>query len=83
MNNVISALTARTQFGQILKRASGRDARKDFIQNVAPSPAAYEAIRREAKRQGTSLMSMREIDREIAAARRERRTKRSPKQIGA
>ena len=52
MNNVISALTARTQLGQILKRAAEKDERflvdrrgqpsvvimsiKDYIKNIAP-----------------------------------------------
>jgi hypothetical protein len=50
---------------------------KEYIKNVARSPAAYEAIRADAKSKGTSSLSLREIDREIAAVRREqsRRTK--------
>ena len=88
MNNVISAVTARTQLGQILKRAGEGDERflvdrrgepaviimsiKDYIKNVAPAPDAYKATRQEAKRKGTNSLSMREIDREIAAARKER-----------
>jgi len=99
MNNVISALTASTQLGQILKRASEQDERfvvdrrgqpsviimgiKDYIKNIAPTPAAYQSLRDEAKRNGTSSLSVREIDREIAAARREKRTKRTTKHIGA
>ena len=45
---------------------------KDYIKNIAPPPAAYSAARREAKRKGTGGLSMREIDREIAAVRRAR-----------
>ncbi len=87
MQNVFSALTARTQFGQILKRASEKDERivvdrrgkpsviimsvRDYIRNVAPGPAAYRAIRQEANRNGSSSLSMREIDREIASHRRQ------------
>jgi hypothetical protein len=50
---------------------------KEYIKNVARSPAAYEVIRADAKSKGTSSLSLREIDREIAAVRREqsRRTK--------
>jgi prevent-host-death family protein len=93
VNNVISALTARTQFGQILKRASERDERflvdrrgqpsviimsiKDYIKNIAPTPPAYRAIREDARRKGTNELSMREIDREIAAVRRQRPAKNS------
>ena len=88
MNNVISAVTARTQLGQILKRAGEGDERflvdrrgepaviimsiKDYIKNVAPSPEAYTATRQEAKRKGASSLSMREIDREIAKVRQAR-----------
>src|SRR6185436_17091301 len=93
MSNVISAVTARTQLGQILKRAGERDERflvdrrgepaviimsiKDYIKNIAPTPSAYKATREEAKRKGTSSLSMREVDREIAAARRERPERKS------
>jgi prevent-host-death family protein len=93
MQNVVSALTARTQLGQILKRASEQDERfvvdrrgkpsviimgvRDYLRNIAPTPAAYRAIRQEAKRSGTSALSMREIDREIAATRRQPRKNRS------
>lgn len=88
MNNVISALTARTQLGQILKRATDSDERflvdrrgqpsviimsiKDYIKNIAPTPPAYRAIREDARRKGANELSMREIDREIAAVRRQR-----------
>jgi PHD/YefM family antitoxin component YafN of YafNO toxin-antitoxin module len=84
MQNVVSALTSGTQLGQILKRASEKDERfvvdrrgkpsviimslRDYIGNVAPTLAAYRAIRQEAKKNGSSL-SMREIDREITAHR--------------
>ena len=43
---------------------------KDYIKSIAPAPAAYRATRRDAKRKGTSSLTMREIDREIAAVRR-------------
>ena len=91
MQNVVSALTARTQLGQILRRATEKDERflvgrrgepsviimsiKDYIRNIAPTPPAYQAIREDARRKGASSLSMREIDREIAAHRRERAKK--------
>jgi prevent-host-death family protein len=93
MNNVISALTARTQLGQILKRAAEKDERflvdrrgrpsviimsiRDYIKNIAPTPSAYRAIRQEARRKGAASLSMREIDREIAAVRKQQAKKRS------
>jgi prevent-host-death family protein len=87
MQNVVSALTARTQLGQILKRATESDERfvvdrrgkpsviimsvRDFIRNIAPTPAAYQAIRQDAKRNGRSSLTTREINAEIAACRRQ------------
>jgi prevent-host-death family protein len=99
ITNVVSAFTARTQLGQILKRASERDERfmvdrrgqpsviimsiRDYIKNVAPTPAAYRAIRDDAKRKGTNTMSDREIEREIAAVRRRHASNTKTKQPGA
>ncbi len=93
MNNVISAVTARTQLGQILKRAGEGDERflvdrrgepaviimsiRDYIKNVAPAPEAYKATRQDAKRKGTSSLSMREIDREIEKVRARAKIKRT------
>ena len=87
MNNVISALTARTQLGQILKRAGEGDERfmvdrrgqpsviimsiRDYIKNIAPPSCATKAIREDTKRKGTSTLSMREIDCVIASVRRQ------------
>ncbi len=92
VQNVVSALTARTQLGQILERASEKDERfmvdrrgkpsviimgvRDYIRNIAPTPAAYRAIREEARRNGNSSWSVRDIDREIAASRGQRRKSR-------
>ena len=89
MPKVVSALTARTQLGQIIRRASKDQDRfvvdkrgepvvvimgiKDFLKNVAPEPEVLAAIRAEAKRKGTNKLSMREIDREISAYRREKK----------
>ena len=89
MTNVISALTARTQFGQILRRVTQKNERflvdrrgepqaiimsvADYIDTFAPTPAWLKAIGAEAKRKGLNKITMRQIDAEIAAARRERR----------
>jgi prevent-host-death family protein len=88
---VITALTARTQFGQILRRAGRQQERfivdrrgnpevvimglKDFLKTIAPEPEVLKAIRAEAKRNKTSKLSSRQIDQEISAYRRERRLK--------
>src|SRR5580700_2402735 len=95
--NVVSALTARTQLAQILKRTSEKDERfvvdrrgkpsviimsvRDYIKNMASTPAAYRSIRQEAARNGMSSLSMREIDREIAAHRRQ--SKKTPNRPSA
>jgi prevent-host-death family protein len=87
MSNIISAVTARTQLGQILKRAEEGDERflvdrrgeptviiksiKDYIRSIAPTPSAYKATRLDTKRKGVSSLSMREIDGEIAAVRKQ------------
>jgi prevent-host-death family protein len=89
MPTVVSALDARTQLGQIMRRAkTGRerfvvDKRgepqvviigiDDFLKNVAPESDILAAIRADAKRKGRDKISMRAIDREIKAYRREKR----------
>ena len=91
MSNTISALTARTQFGQIIRRATRNNERfvvdrrgepsivimsvKDYINTIAPTPDWLLEIGAEAKRKGLDKLSMRQIEAEIAAARRERRRK--------
>ena len=91
MKNVVSALTARTQFGQIMRRASQDNERflvdrrgqpsviimsvKDYIDTIAPTPNWMKEIGGEAKAKGLNKLTMRQIDAEIQAARRERRAK--------
>jgi prevent-host-death family protein len=84
---IVSALTARTQFGQIMRRA-GRDNQrfvvdrrgepqvvimgvKDFIKTIAPEKKVLAAIRAASRKNGTNKLSLREINREIRAYRRE------------
>lgn len=89
MPKVISALAARTQFGQIMRRAGQQQERfvvdkrgepqvvimgvRDFLKTIAPEPEVLAAIRAEAKRNKKSTLTMRQIDQEIAAFRRERK----------
>ena len=82
---VVSALTARTQLGQILRRVKSSKERflivkngepqavvmgiDDYIDTVAPAPDWLKDIWAEAKKNGTDKLTMREIDREIAEVR--------------
>jgi prevent-host-death family protein len=85
---VISALAARTQLGQIMRRARLEEARfvvdrrgepqvvimgiKDFLKTIAPEKKVLAAIRADARKKGKDKLSLREINREIRAYRRER-----------
>lgn len=89
MPSIVSAFEARTQFGQIMRRAAGErqerfivDRRgqpkvvimgfEDFMKTIAPEPEVLAAIRTYARRNQTHKLSMRAIDQEIAAVRKER-----------
>lgn len=52
---------------------------KDHIDTIAPTPKWLEQIGAEAKRKGLNRLSMRQIDAEIADARRERRARAANK----
>lgn len=94
MPRSITALTARTQFGQILRRASRGQERfvvdrrgqpevvimgvKDFLATVAPEPEVLRAVRAAARRNKTSRLTSRQIDREISVYRRERKLRNAP-----
>lgn len=47
----------------------------DYINMIAPTPDWLKEIGAEAKRKGLNKLTMRQIDAEIAAARKERRQK--------
>ena len=86
MTSVVSALTARTQFGQIIKRATRKNERfvvgrrgepsvvilslKDYIEVFAPAPEELRAMQATAKRTGASRLSAAQIDRVVAEARK-------------
>jgi prevent-host-death family protein len=86
MPNVVSALTARTQLGQIMKRASEKNERfvvdrrgepaviimsiKDYIDTIAPAPDWLKKSWEDARRKGLHKLTMREINAEIAASRK-------------
>jgi prevent-host-death family protein len=89
MNNVLSALAARTQLGQILKRATQNNERfvvdrrgepsvvimsiKDYVDTMAPAPQWLKDIQASSKRRGANKLTMRQIDAEIAKVRRQGR----------
>jgi prevent-host-death family protein len=84
---VVSALAARTQFGQIMRRARADNQRfvverrgepqvvimgvKDFIKSIAPEKKVLAAIRAASRKNGTNKLSLRDINREIRAYRKE------------
>jgi prevent-host-death family protein len=85
----ISALTARTQLGQIMQRATERRERflvgrrgqpavvimsvEDYADAIAPAPGWLESAWREAKTNGADALTAREIDREVRAYRQAKR----------
>ncbi len=89
MTNIVSKLTARTQLGQIIRRATRKQERfvvdrrgepaivimsvKDYVNTIAPAPQWLAKIQAASKRKGTDKLTMRQIDAEITAARRDRK----------
>src|SRR3989442_10784813 len=89
MTRKISALTARTQLGQIMNRAIENNDRflverngeptvlilsvTDYVKTFAPPPDWLQKSWQSAKRHGLDKLTTKEIDAEIAASRRERR----------
>jgi prevent-host-death family protein len=89
MTNVVSALTARTQFGQIMRRATQKNERfvvgrrgepsvvilsmKDYMDTFAPAPDELRAMQATAKRTGASSLTPGQINRVVAAVRKQQR----------
>src|SRR5437660_6737478 len=85
---VVSALSARSGFGKLLRRVE--DERRsfviekrstpkavllsirDYVRLAAPEPEVLRVIGQESKRKGTDTLSSREIDRLIKATRTRR-----------
>src|ERR1039458_7593173 len=96
MTNVVSALTARTQFGQIIKRATQKNERfvvgrrgepsvvimsmQDYMQTFAPPPAELRAMQATAKRNHTNKLTPRQIDRIVATVRKEQKASAAKRQ---
>ncbi|MCC7154533.1 MAG: type II toxin-antitoxin system Phd/YefM family antitoxin [Bryobacterales bacterium] len=86
---VVSALTARTGFGKLLRRVEDEHRSLviekrgtpravllsigDYVKLAAPEPEILRVIGEESKRKGTDKLTSREIDQEIRAARAARR----------
>ncbi len=84
--NVVSALHARSNFGKLLRRVSEERKSlviekrgtpqavllsiRDYVRLAAPEPEILRLIGHESVRKGTDKLTSRQIDREIAAARR-------------
>ena len=91
--NVVSAVTARTQFGQIIRRVKQNNERfvvdrrgepqavimsiQDYLNIAASAPAWLKRSWLAAKRAGVAGMTMRDIDSEIRRYRREKEKRRS------
>jgi len=87
--NVVSALKARANFGKILDRVDSEGKSlviekrgvpravllsiRDYVKLAAPEPEILRIIGEDAKRKGTNLLSSRQIDRVIKAARAQRK----------
>ena len=88
-HNVVSALHARSNFGKLLRRVSEEQKSlviekrgtpqavllsiRDYVRLAAPEPEVLRLIGEESVRKGTDKLTSRQIDREIAAARRARK----------
>jgi prevent-host-death family protein len=89
MTNVVSALTARTQFGQIIKRATQKNERfvvgrrgepsvvimsmKDYMDTFAPAPEELHAMQATARRTGANKLSPGQINKIVAAVREDQK----------
>ena len=87
VTNIVSALDARTQLGQILRRVKNNGERfvidrrgepqavimslGDYVDALAPSPASLKKLGAASERRGTDRLSLRQINAEIATVRRE------------
>jgi prevent-host-death family protein len=90
MTNIVSALTARTQFGQIIKRATQKNERfvvdrrgepsvvimsiTDYVKTFAPAPQELRAMQAAAKRTGANKLTPGQIDKIVATVRKGPRT---------
>jgi prevent-host-death family protein len=85
---VVSALSARSNFGKLLRRVDDESQSlviekrgipravllsiRDYVKLAAPEPEVLRIIGEESKRNGTSKLTSRQIDRIIKTARSKR-----------
>jgi prevent-host-death family protein len=86
---VVSALSARTSFGKLLRRVEEERRSlviekrgtpravllsiRDYVRLAAPEPEVLRVIGAESRRKGTATLSSRQIDRVIQATRTQKR----------
>jgi prevent-host-death family protein len=86
---VVSALSARANFGKLLDRVAGERGSlviekrgtpkavllsiRDYVKLAAPEPEVLRIIGEESKRNGTNKMTHRQIDQEIKAYRAQKK----------
>ena len=86
---VVSALTARTGFGKLLRRVEDEHRSlviekrgtpkavllsiRDYVRLAAPEPEVLRLLGEESRRKGTDKLTSRDIDQEIKAARAAKR----------
>jgi prevent-host-death family protein len=86
---VVSALSARTGFGKLLRRVEDEHRSlviekrgtpkavllsiRDYVRLAAPEPEVLRVIGEESRRKGTDKLTSRQIDEEIKAVRAARR----------
>ena len=92
-NAVISALRARSNFGELLNRVDKESCSlviekrgtpraillsiRDYVRLAAPEPEVLRAIGEESRRKGTASLSSRQIDSIIRAARGKKGARKS------
>ena len=90
MTKVISTTKASEQLDQLIRKANREKTRfivgkpgevagvlvgmQDYLRTFAPEPEVLKVIGEQSKKKGTNKLTMRQIDREIAAYRKEKRT---------
>ena len=88
---VVSALSARTGFGALLRRVEDEHRSlviekrgvpkavligiRDYVRLAAPEPEVLKAIGKESRRKGTDKLTSRQIDQVIKAARAQKLTR--------